>query len=201
MKIGTTLTAIVLSLSLALPISSLGFEQKKNKGAYVNYAHSFNPGKGLPQGRYKSPDAYKHIATGEPKKFVSHALPLGHYGEVIVGYLQKEDNPETVRCFINREGWDLAVHEPREKANRPETIWVYISQDRIISNKTKWHYLGEFSVKGTEDNLIRINMGEIKSAYWVKIKDAGSMMYPDGNYAGFEASATFLGELCEMLLN
>ena len=77
-------------------------------------------------------------------------------------------------------GWDIAVHEPRTSINEPETILVYVAQDKIISDATKWHYLGEFSVEGTKDNLIRIEMGKIKFAYWVKIKDAGSMFVPEG---------------------
>lgn len=196
-----TLTSIVLSLGLAFSIPSFGFEKEKNKGAYVNYAHTFKPGTGLPEGIYKNPRAYKHKAVGDPKQYLMHALSLGHGGDVIVGYLEKEDNPKTVRCFINREGWDIAIHEPNVSSNKPETIFVYITEDRIITDSIKWHNLGKFSVKGTKDNLIRVDMGDIKLAYWVKIKDAKSMMYPEGVYSGFEASATFLGELCERLMN
>ena len=187
-----SLTSIVLSLSFIFSSQSLAFEEK---GVYVNHVHSFIPGAELPITSYTKKNSEKVL--GPPKKTINQSLSLGHHGEVIIGYLKKADDPSSVKCFVNGDGWDIMIHEPKSTRNfisnnREEDVDIYITKNKIISKETKWHFLGRYNVVGLKDNLIKVDMNNIKFGYWVKLKDAGSKMVRNSEYSGFDASAVIL---------
>ncbi|MBI2668157.1 hypothetical protein HYX17_05320 [Candidatus Woesearchaeota archaeon] len=184
MKKGLTLAGIVLSLSVSLiPVKmaiSQNYNFTNNGEVYVN--HPLNIKWGVGSDRNQSP--YK--AVGLPKKDVSESFNLGYGGEAIVGYIFSNKNPtKEARCFFNKEGWDIGVHEGIS-GNRIEDIFVYVTEDMVVDKNTKWIKLGRFNVVGTEDNLIRINLPkEVNKGHWVKIKDSADIYSP---VPGFDLS-------------
>jgi hypothetical protein len=179
------------------PKPILGYEHKKDKGVYTNYVLQFNKGGGLPKNKYQEPSE----AVGFPKKDLSDALTLGTGGNAIVGYVNIKDNKHSVRCFKNKKGWDIAIHEPNDKDNKAEDVNIYITSDWDVNPKTKWHFLGRYDVEGIKDNLIHVDLGKIKLGRWIKVEGAKELLEPTGHWAGFELSATFIKYPCMLNSN
>lgn len=172
-----TLTAMVLALSLSFMSPRITTAQNynftDNGEIYVNHVLKVKRG----EGNDKKENTNK--AIGLPKKDVYDSFNLGFGGEIIVGYTFSDKNPmKKVRCFLNKEGWDIGIHEGKG-SNIIENILVYTTEEKEVNEDTRWIKLGKFNVRGTKDNLIRINLPDnVKKGYWVKVKDSKEVYSP-----------------------
>src|SRR3990167_2934187 len=176
-------------------LAGLVLVQEPNMGVYVDFVHSFSPGEKIEaeQNRIEN-------VLGKPKSNLYSSLSLGHRGEVIVGYTNGYKKAETVKCFDNKEGYDIYVHEPHIPANKQESVEVYISEDRELKPSSKWHFIGKKDVNEGIDGWMGFDMGDTKKAYWVKLKDGNSRLIDSIFYSGFEASSVKLKYPCRYML-
>jgi len=192
-----SLVALILALS-PLILTSENSMLNNGRGVYVDFVESFKPGEQVIRYNKKI-----NNVLGRPKSSLREALSLGHYGEVVVSYTKGIKKKNSATCFMrNNKGPSLLVHEPFNESNRPETVEVFVTSEKILTKKTEWISLGVKNVKGYEKNWIAFDLPKERGFYYhIKLRDAGSKLTTSvPEYAGFEASSVYITNPCSEMV-